>query len=163
MGKHQRGAAADSLIQFWAVSPKCLDLQPGGDVPHAGRAFDGYRQGYGAISAALRKEGPNSVLAALTPGERVLTNAESQTYVQYKNLFNFAAGGVVPGAFTPVRSSGMALSINLGGVNTTINNGAMGGIDPMGFQKAFEREAPRIVQNEINRQQGLGGSLEKGT
>jgi tape measure domain-containing protein len=141
---------------------KVFGFADGGKVPYAGRAFDSYRRGYGAISAALAKEGPNSILAALTPGERVLTQQESNTYTQYRNLFNFAAGGLVPGAFNAVRSPGMAFSINLGGVNTVVNGAASGMIDPLGFQQAFEREAPRIVQNEINRQQGLGGTLEKG-
>lgn len=67
----------------------------------------------GAITSALQREGPNSVLAALTPGEEVLSlqNGDAQTFRSLKSsgmwnaikrVENFAVGGTVGKTARPV-------------------------------------------------------------
>jgi archaellum component FlaC len=68
----------------------------GGIVPKDSR-FNGMRSGNDPIAKALRKEGNNSVIAALTPGERVLTLSESRYYQAMfpRGIEGYKDGGVV--------------------------------------------------------------------
>ncbi len=73
-----------------------LGFADGGMVPSDSK-FGEFRQGNDPIGAALRKEGHNSVIAALTPGERVLTVSESRYYetIFPQGIKGYADGGVV--------------------------------------------------------------------
>jgi tape measure domain-containing protein len=136
-----------------------LKFSDGGVVPMQGGQYDGLRQGNNAIGEALRQEGPRSVLAALTPGERVLTVAEAQQYERFRPVLNFANGGVVPGmASTGVRAGSVGMSISVGDVNVTAGGGG-GGVDGGAMLNAIREGVPALVQREIARQQGLGGRL----
>ena len=136
-----------------------FNFADGGVVPMAGRNFDSMRGGRDAIAAALQREGPDSVLAALTPGEMVLTRPETASYLEYKRVFNFAEGGVVPGANTSVSASPIQFAVNIGGINVDAKGGA--GIDPTGIAIMLQQSVPGLVRQEIARQQGLGGSLNR--
>jgi hypothetical protein len=136
-----------------------LKFSEGGVVPMQGGQYDGLRQGNNAIGEALRQEGPRSVLAALTPGERVLTVAEAQQYERFRPVLNFANGGVVPGmASTGVRAGSVGMSISVGDVNVTAGGGG-GGVAGGAMLNAIREGVPALVQREIARQQGLGGRL----
>lgn len=139
-----------------------VDEVPEGD-------FSGYRKGMGPISEALVREGPNSVLAALSPGERVLTVAENKTYplliasaqrrdaMGINKVVNFKRGGVV-GAPPPAVPSADNLSttINLGAVNLNVGGG---GLDAQALQQSVEAGLPKIIEAEIIRQQSVRGRL----
>lgn len=73
-----------------------MGFADGGMVPSDSK-FSEFRQGNDPIGAALRKEGANSVIAALTPGERVLTVSESRYYETMfpQGIKGYADGGVV--------------------------------------------------------------------
>lgn len=73
-----------------------LGFADGGLVPKDSK-FGEFRQGDDPIGAALRKEGSNSVIAALTPGERVLTLSESRYYETMfpQGIKGYADGGIV--------------------------------------------------------------------
>lgn len=154
------GGNSTASVAGSVISAVIGAFNDGGTIPDTARSQDNYRTGYGEISDALRREGPNSVLAALTPGEMVLTQREAQTYNEYKRVYNFAQGGVVPGAQQPSTAKTMLqFAINFGGVNTTVNGG-VSPVDANGLERAIATAASTAAQNEIRRQQGLGGSLE---
>ena len=137
--------------------------------------FSDYRKGWGPLSEALVREGPNSVPAALTPGERVLTVAENKEYprlmAQAKRyeqmkvgaIANFRSGGVVGGgsaasnlAVAPEISIGSPSSnVTLGDVNLTVG----GGVDGEKLQESIRANFPALVEAEIIRQQGFRGRL----
>jgi hypothetical protein len=73
-----------------------LSFADGGEVPTDSK-FNQYRQGNDPIAQALKREGSDSIIAALTPGERVLTVSESRYYQAMfpKGIKNYADGGVV--------------------------------------------------------------------
>jgi len=86
-------------------------LSAGGKVSGAGAAsLAQMRKGNDPIGIALRAEGPNSVLGALTPGEVVLTTRQARQYYAsgMDQVLNFKKGGRVPGA-------GSAPKIDMGG------------------------------------------------
>jgi murein DD-endopeptidase MepM/ murein hydrolase activator NlpD len=75
-----------------------------GKIPNY--ASGGAVSAMGAISAALKKEGANSVLAALTPGEQVLNlhdaaiwrnMAADGTWAKLSRVYNYSGGGVAGG------------------------------------------------------------------
>jgi hypothetical protein len=84
------------------AAPAIPGLADGGPVLN--QAMGNLRSLPGPIGAALRREGSNSVLSALTPGEYVLTPSESRQYLAMGGLsgmarvYNFSEGGMVPGA-----------------------------------------------------------------
>lgn len=130
-----------------------------------------------AIGQALRKEGPNSVLAALTPGERVLTIPERIQYERMQRLlnpcaalavasqserlqkiYNFNTGGVVPGG--PTVAPGSAAGIGNTNVNVPIDINAEGGAQPGGIDPNRLRDVIRsTVMDELRRQRRPQGEL----
>jgi muramidase (phage lysozyme) len=74
-----------------------LGFAGGGDISYAN--MGDLRKGNHPIAKALSKEGSNSVLAALTPGERVLTVQENRKFKQLLGnnyqVLNFKTGGEV--------------------------------------------------------------------
>ena len=98
-------------------------------APVSGMAM--MREGTGAIADALKKEGPNSVLAALTPGEIVLTVAQSRAYQEMglDEVLNFSQGGTVPGGPPPSSSVSVPNGGNTVIVPVTVNTSGNGGED----------------------------------
>lgn len=74
------GLAGGGTVGNYSGGGTVRNYAPGGEV--ASGNFDTMRALAGPIGRALRTEGPNSVLAALTPGEEVLSqrNGEAQLY-----------------------------------------------------------------------------------
>lgn len=119
-----------------------------------------YKSGYGAISDALRREGSNAVLAALTPGEQVLNVMEA---AKYRKLFpnginsvaNFAAGGtvgVLAGAAGAVVAKGNNQNFTLV-TNVTVPSNS--NIDP-GTLKAY---LDSRINDALLKAQEPGGAL----
>ncbi len=125
-----------------------------------------------AIGQALRKEGPNSVLAALTPGERVLSPIETQRFYglglnrwverpsttlarvasseRAQKVYNFAMGGVVPGAAPIAPGAAGNMGTNNISIPIAINGG--GGQNP-GINVPRLRDAIRAeILEEFRRQ-----------
>ncbi|MBD1858587.1 MULTISPECIES: peptidoglycan DD-metalloendopeptidase family protein, partial [Leptolyngbya] len=146
------------------IASPILNFASGGDVPAIGG--NSFRSGYGEISAALRREGPNSVLAALTPKEKVLNVDEAMAY---RKLFpngigsvaNFSVGGDV-GKIMPVASIPLTGGNSGGGQNlsfhTSVQVSSDSGIDPRRVQEHFQK----TVQDEMLRQTRPGGLLYRG-
>ena len=138
-------AAADPLagISFFSS---------GGTVTSDGLSGQ-LRRGRNPISAALQREGPNSVLAALTPGEQVLNLQEAQRYrAMYPNgIPSFAGGGAVGNVASGGASGGTSITINV----PVDNRGSSGQIDA----KALENRVRATVVEEITRQTKNGGLI----
>ncbi|BAS54245.1 hypothetical protein NIES2135_05050 [Leptolyngbya boryana NIES-2135] len=135
------------------IASPILNFSGGGDVPAiSGNSF---RSGYGEISAALQREGPNAVLSALTPGEKVLDITEA---MQYRRMFpngigsvaNFAMGGDV-GGIAPIAMGGGSGTI----INIPVTVGSDSNIDP----KAMSEAVRATVNDEIMRQKRQGGQF----
>lgn len=127
----------------------------GGNV--AAIAGSGYRSGYGEISAALQREGNNAVLAALTPGELVLSLKQVQKFraLGMDKVLNFADGGSVPGGITPTLRSG---AIGGGDASATIVQNIQGGGEGIDWKRVAQ-VAQMATQAEILRQKRPRGSL----
>lgn len=134
-----------------------LNFASGGVV---GGNSDGYRTGYGEISKALQREGPGSVLAALTKNELVLDPKRTRRFFQLgmDRVLNFSSGGVVGGAPLPalpnLRSQVSGDAGNTFNLPITVNGDA-GGIDPIKLRDNVQA----FVQQEILRQQRPKGLL----
>lgn len=94
---------AGSLISM--VLPSLLSIigLKDGDVVKPDPMFRTLRGGDDPIAKALRKEGNDAILAALTPGERILSLKQTSIYQTMfpQGIENHADGGVAGGA-TPV-------------------------------------------------------------
>lgn len=149
----------------------------GGDVPTVDHSA--MRDRPDAIGRALRLEGPNSVLATLTPGEKVLTVAQTQKYhalgldrfvesgartalaasqrsESFGRIFQFNAGGIVPGgAAIPTPK------IQNGGdtINIPININSEGGQKPSIDTNRMNDAVRNAVIQEIRRQKRPNGEL----
>lgn len=133
----------------------------GGIVPEANHGP--LRDRKDAIGSALRKEGPRSVLATLTPGEMVLTVQETRAYLnssmrrsaqnglaptgrmrQAETIQGFKAGGIVPG--------GGPISITNGGsqsnINIPITINSAGGEQPSVNPRRLEDAVRAVVISE---------------
>jgi TP901 family phage tail tape measure protein len=112
-----------------------------------------------AIGAALRKEGSNSVLAALTPGEMVLTTRQTSAFLNNpmaSEILNFAQGGIVGKSGSPMMSQNNAVSSSA--VNIALN--VDGGRSEMDYAMVA-KVAQRAASGEISRQQKPRGSLSR--
>ncbi|XHX80942.1 MAG: peptidoglycan DD-metalloendopeptidase family protein [Stenomitos frigidus ULC029] len=131
-----------------------LNASSGAMVPNV--PSSGFRNGYGAISSALKREGSNAVLAALTPGELILSVAQTKQFLGMglDRTLNFAGGGIVPGA-TGGSASGAG-----GGVSITVpvTVGDNAGIkDNKSFSENIAAGVRSVVQQEMLKQQRPGG------
>jgi ribosomal protein S8 len=126
-----------------------------------GGNIDTLRRQPGPIGDALRREGSNSVLSALTPGEMVLTVAQTQAFFNNpmsRDILNFKGGGLVPGGTGIVASGGSGSSAG-SNVNIALNvaGGNDGGVD----YAMVAKMAKNAATAEINRQQKPRGSLAR--
>jgi len=101
--------------------------------------------------------GKNPVLAALTPGEMVLTIQQAKRFQELRldKVLNFANGGVVGG--------GQNLSNEIGSKNMTINIPVTveGGGDSSVNVPQLQNSLRSVVLAEIQKQQRPGGALNK--
>jgi hypothetical protein len=115
-----------------------------------------------AIGAALRKEGPNSILAALTPGELVLTVSQTKAFYDAgldREVPGFAMGGIVPGGSSPGGASSSGSSRGSGGNSApTINLNVNGGGDGIDYNRVAKM-ARQAAGAEISAQKRPRGML----
>lgn len=118
----------------------------------------------GSIGKALTKEGSNSVLAALTPGERVLTISEAKLYnalyptgiansTRMPQISNFATGGMVgvsQGAYSNMGNTTVNVSV-------PIENSNADNIDATAIANA----ARKAVLSELATQTRPNGMLNR--
>lgn len=97
------GGIAGSLISMALPSLLHIFGLKDGDVVKPDPMFRNMREGEDPIAKALRKEGNDAVIAALTPGERVLSLKQTSIYQAMfpQGIENHADGGVA-GGITPV-------------------------------------------------------------
>jgi GH24 family phage-related lysozyme (muramidase) len=150
--------AVNSLISnIFGGGGGILGFYQGGIVPN-------YANGgsVGAVTDALHRErsmsgGKNPVLAALTPGEMVLTIQQAKRFQELRldKVLNFANGGVVGG--------GQNLSNEIGSKNMTINIPVTveGGGDSSVNVPQLQNSLRSVVLAEIQKQQRPGGALNK--
>jgi hypothetical protein len=131
---------------------KFLGFADGGEVPHD-NSFKTMRQGNNPVAVALRKEGVNAVMAALTPGERVLNLRETAAYHARfpQGILNYATGGIAGG------QANMGASMMAAG--SAIGGGNLGG----DFNFKFEHEGQgKPEQGGLDRfEQRLKGSMRE--
>lgn len=143
------GGGGGGLLGIDLTTP-VFNFASGGEVPAI--AANSYRDGYGKISEALKKEGSNSVLAALTPGELILSVRQSKKFKQLgmDRVLNFADGGIVPGASMPSLSMPRNSSANI-----TLNVASpQQGVDYDRVAKMAQLAAQREIMNQ-QRPKGL--------
>jgi tape measure domain-containing protein len=145
------GGAAPAAASY-SFPAGTLGFSSGGTVTSDGISGQ-LRRGRNPISAALQREGPNSVLAALTPGEQVLNLQEAQRYraMYPQGIPNFAGGGAVGNVASGGASGGTSITINV----PVDNRGSSGQIDA----KALENRVRATVVEEITRQTKNGGLI----
>jgi tape measure domain-containing protein len=150
-------------------------MKDGGSVADTSSAFSEARKSRGAIGDALRREGPNSILSALTPGEEVLDTTEAGIYRRMfprgiqdtlasgfnGRVANFKLGGTVGGggkmALAPsIAGGGGGVSISAP-INMTLADRGKGDVDPAEFQRAVDARFHQLVQQESR----PNGSLNK--
>jgi muramidase (phage lysozyme) len=133
-------------------------------VAYQGGIIPNYANGgsVGAVADALHRErsmsgGKTPVLAALTPGEMVLTIEQTKRFQELRldKVLNFANGGVVGG--------GQNLSNEIGSKNMTINIPVTveGGGDSSVNVPRLQDSLRSVVLAEIQKQQRPGGALNK--
>lgn len=127
----------------------------GGDV--AAIPGSPFSKGYGNISAALQKEGRGAVLAALTPGEIVLSVRQARKFRELgmQRVLNFSAGGTVPGGAI-ASTSASPTNVN---ITVPVSVQAGSGIDGNKLAANLAPAFRSIVQSEIERQQRPNGQL----
>jgi hypothetical protein len=130
--------------------------------------FSALRNDPGAIGEALRREGPNAVLLAATPGEEMLNTVEASMYRSMfpkglkdavsglkagiqKPVLNFKTGGTVPGGLT--LSSAMAGGGGRGGNSIGIDipislSGDGGGLDAIRLKRSLKSAVIEVINNE---------------
>lgn len=95
-GSKKSGGGTD----LWGKVIGVLGFSKGGEVPAVGN-LNKLRNSSSEIGKALRREGNNSVLATLTPGERVLTPNENEEYKRLmkgnRQILSFKNGGELYG------------------------------------------------------------------
>jgi tape measure domain-containing protein len=113
------------------------------------------------IGEALRKEGNNSVLAALTPGERVLNLTETAMFERMyprgiqKPVMNFNNGGKVQGSMSGVANfKPSSTQIN---IPVTVSGSDLNGTNA----KQLSESLRAVVVAELGRQQQPGGVLNR--
>ena len=135
----------------------------GGEVlaEFQGGIIPNYASG-GAVAEALHRErsmsgGKTPVLAALTPGEMVLTIQQTKRFQELRldKVLNFANGGVVGG--------GQNLSNEIGSKNTTINIpvNVEVGVNSSVDVPRLENSLRSVILAEIQKQQRPGGALNR--
>ena len=159
-----------------------LGFAEGGIVDPVGASGQGLRDRPDAIGSALRKEGSNSVLATLTPGEMVLTVDETKKYLSmglhgqvsgnsplntmanvtrsenFGQVFGFASGGIVPGGGGPVvTQSGQ--SIGSTNVNIPISISGENGEKPSVNMPRLHDAVRATVLEEMRRQRRPGANF----
>lgn len=135
-------------------------LKKGGMVQNFATGGD-VRNSDNPIGLALRKEGSNSVLAALTPNERVLTVREAMAY---NTLFpNGILESIKPSNFNDggmVESSPVSQMIKQ---DSSINVGVTANIEDSGGGNMKEKQLVALIRSvvtaELNRQKSPGGIL----
>lgn len=138
---------------------KIFGMKEGG-VVEAQNNIAPFRDRPDAIGAALRKEGANSVLAALTPGEMVLTTRQTKAFLDNpmsQEVLNFSGGGMVGRSGSPMasnNSSSIASNVN---IVLNVRSGGGGDVDYAMVAKVAQRAAT----GEISRQQKPRGSLSR--
>jgi tape measure domain-containing protein len=137
-----------------------FNFNKGGKVPN-------YADGgvIGAIGDALQMErqasGVKPVLAALTPGERVLTVRQNKRFeeLQMERVLNYAGGGVVGGSVPNMNFTAPSQSSTVN-VNVPVNvNGGQG--DTSVNVPQLQNAVRSAVLSEIQKQQRPGGALNK--
>jgi hypothetical protein len=188
MGAGSRGQASEGAT-FSGIASGLLDLGIGltGDKPPAtsGSSFSGIagsllnlgiglfsdggevkpiptgdlRYADNPIGRALRWEGPNSTLAALTPRERVLTVEENQYYEHMfpRGIANFRTGGVVGGA-----TSNQSFNFSGAGTNVNIPINISGNSDTKIDAGRLEAEIKNVVLTHMNDQNRPRGIVYRG-
>lgn len=140
----------------------------GGILGIFGLASGGIVQGQGqsplraipAIDEALRREGPTGVLAALTPGEMVLTTRQTQAFLNNpmaNEILNFSSGGMVGRTGSPIlqsTASNPATNVNIA---LNVASGSGDGID----YGIVAKVAQRAADESIRRQQKPRGILNR--
>jgi hypothetical protein len=99
----QQSNSGSGLNGIFGSVLSILGFAKGGEVPALNH--EALRNSNTALGSAMRKEGNNSVIATLTPGERVLTIEENRNYKRLMNktakILSFAEGGEV-GSSSPL-------------------------------------------------------------
>lgn len=131
-------------------------MKDGGIVESADHQM--YRSGYGAISEALKREGSGAVLAALTPGEVVLTTQQAEIYQRLgiDEVLNFKDGGVVGGRSIPAMSGGGS-SGGSANINIPITIEGSSESDSRFDAAAMQKAVRGTVIEEMLRQKRQGG------
>jgi tape measure domain-containing protein len=168
------GGAGGASGGIGGIVASLFGLADGGDVPSINQG--NLRDRPDDIGFALRKEGPTSVLGALTPGERVLNLEETKRFYKLglnslvsgprsrfdpsialrqaaasergQKVYNFAMGGIVPGA-PPVQANpavGGQTNVN---IPISINGGGDQSVNVPRLKNAIEV----AVQQELNKRQ----------
>lgn len=134
-GLLQTGMQIFSAFSGGGAAPKTL--ASGGSVDRAD--FSALRKMPGAIGDALRREGPDSVLIAATPGERMLSLAQTAEFHSLGGLPGMRA------ALMPPAARDMAA---IGGISGFVANHADGGIigGEAGGQLSFPVPTSQSIQ-----------------
>jgi hypothetical protein len=152
--------ALNSLLKGAFGGGGLFNFNKGGKVPN-------YADGgvIGAIGDALQRErqasGVKPVLAALTPGERVLTVRQNKRFeeLQMERVLNYAGGGVVGGSVPNMNFTAPSQSSTVN-VNVPVNvNGGQG--DTSVNVPQLQNAVRSAVLSEIQKQQRPGGALNK--
>jgi hypothetical protein len=152
--------ALNSLLKGAFGGGGLFNFNKGGKVPN-------YADGgvIGAIGDALQMErqasGVKPVLAALTPGERVLTVRQNKRFeeLQMERVLNYAGGGVVGGSVPNMNFTAPSQSSTVN-VNVPVNvNGGQG--DTSVNVPQLQNAVRSAVLSEIQKQQRPGGALNK--
>lgn len=162
MGGQQSGGLFGGGGGIGSIFSGIFGFADGGEVATDGNSA-GLRSFPNAIGHAMRKEGANSVLATLTPGERVLTVPEAKLYramhpqgiaatTRMPSISNFATGGDV----------GMVSSFSNIGGTTTVNVPVTveGGSEKLDAN-AISNAVRKGVIAEINNQRRANGLLSR--
>jgi GH24 family phage-related lysozyme (muramidase) len=171
------GNIANQLAQL-AVNQLISGIFGGGGLPGGGGGGGGFLGGLlgfnqggivpnyamggsvGAIANALQRErsasGRNPVLAALTPGEMVLTVEQAKRFQELKleKVLNFANGGVVGSVSGGGEASESGMTIN---IPVTVTGGKETSVDVPQLQSSVRA----VVVEELLKQQRPGGALNR--
>jgi tape measure domain-containing protein len=114
-GGNKNQGAASGILGFVG---KIFGFADGDEVPSDNR-FQSMRQGNSPIAHALRKEGSDAIIAALTPGERVLNLQETAAYHERfpAGILNYNTGGIAGemGNIHSIMPAGSAAAVVGGG------------------------------------------------
>jgi hypothetical protein len=152
-----KGFLGDALGVGVGVGMSLFTAASGGEVPKMN--MSGLRDRPDSIGRALRKEGSNSVLAALTPGELVLSVEKAKKFNELGmgEVLNFKNGGMVGAAsprFSPtMRGGDINIPVNISGEGSN-----SGGLDIGRIREAVRTS----VVEELNYQARPRGINYKG-